>query len=65
MPAKEWPHGARCSTIFPKVDQRIKLSIPKSHQITANVMGHEKIKVYLTRFKITDKTICACNEVEQ
>jgi len=58
-------NGASCRSFFPKVDQRLKLWIPITPEITAIISGHGKTKAYFNRFKPTDNPMCPCNEGEQ
>jgi hypothetical protein len=45
--------GAVCHSFFPRLDQRLKMRIPITHEFTALVTGHGKTKSYLHRFNLT------------
>jgi hypothetical protein len=57
--------GALCRSFFPTVEQRLKVKLPISPEVTALVTGHGKAKAYLYRFKLTDSPTCPCNEGAQ
>jgi hypothetical protein len=43
------------------VEERLKLKIPLTSEITAMVSGHGKTKSYLHRFRFIDNPMCPCN----
>jgi hypothetical protein len=53
--------GALCRSFFPIVEERLKLKIPLTSEITAMVSGHGKTKSYLHRFRFIDNPMCPCN----
>jgi hypothetical protein len=57
--------GALCRSIFPTIEQRLKIQIAITPHFTAIVSGHGKTKTYLHRFKLTDEPMCPYNEGEQ
>ena len=57
--------GATCRSFFPNVEQRLRLRIPITAQLTATVSDHGKTRAYLNRFKVIDDPMCPCNEGEQ
>ena len=57
--------GAICRSLFPTVEQKLKIRIPITPEFTAIVCGHGKTKAYLNRFNPTDNPMCPCNEGEQ
>jgi hypothetical protein len=54
--------GAICRSFFPSVEQRLKMKLHITPEVTAIVTGHGKTKSYLHRFKLTDNPTCPCNE---
>jgi hypothetical protein len=57
--------GAVCRSFFPRLDQKLKMRIPITHEFTALVTGHGKTKSYLHRFNLIDNSMCPCNEGQQ
>jgi hypothetical protein len=57
--------GALCRSFFPTVEQRLKLKIPITSELTAIVSGHGNTKSYLHRFKLIDNPMCPCNDEAQ
>jgi hypothetical protein len=57
--------GALCRSFFPPVEQNLKIRIPITPEFTAVVSGHGKTNTYLHRFKLTDNSMCPCDEGEQ
>jgi ribonuclease HI len=53
---------ALCRSLFPVVEQRLKMKIPITLEFTAIVTGHGKTKSYLHRFKLADNPTCSYNE---
>jgi len=53
--------GAVCRSFFPRLEQRLKIKIPTTPEFTALVTT----KAYLHRFKLTDDSMCPCNEGQQ
>jgi hypothetical protein len=57
--------GAICRSLFPNVEQTLRLRIPITPEFTVIVSGHEKTGAYLNRFKLIDEPMCPCNEGKQ
>jgi len=57
--------GAKCRSLFPTVEQRLKIRFPIISEFTAIVSGHGKTKAYLNRFNLTNNPMCPCNDGEQ
>jgi hypothetical protein len=57
--------GALCRSFFPMVEQRLKVKLPITPELTAMVTSHGKAKAYLHRFKLTESPMCPCNEGAQ
>jgi hypothetical protein len=56
---------AVCRSFFPRLEQRLKMKMPITHEFTALVTRHRKTKAYLHRFKLIDSSTCSCNEGQQ
>ena len=54
--------GALCRSFFPVVEQRLKMNIPLTLELTAIITGYRKTKSYLYRFKLANNPTCPCNE---
>jgi len=61
---KSTEKGALCRSVFPTVQQRLKMKISMTPEFTAIVTGHGKTKSNPHRFKLTDIPMCPCNEGE-
>ena len=49
---------AVCRSIFPRLQQRLKMKTPVTPEFTALVTGHGKTKTCLHRFKLADDPTC-------
>jgi hypothetical protein len=50
---------------FPNVEERLKLKIHLTQNLTAITMGHGKTRAYLHRFNIIQDPKCPCGATEQ
>ena len=57
--------GAITKSFFPKIVDRMKLTINATPNFTAIVTGHGNIKSYLHKYKITQSPVCPCEQGEQ
>jgi hypothetical protein len=64
----EWERttkGAVTKSFFPKIVDRIKLTINATPNLTAIVTGHGNIKSYLYKYRIIQSPMCSCRHGEQ
>ena len=69
---KQWQHewarttkGAIAKSIFPKIVDRMKLTINAKSNFTTMVTGHGNIKTYLHKYKIIQNPMCPCKQGDQ
>jgi hypothetical protein len=65
---QEWPtttKGAITKSFFPKIADRIKLTINATSNFSTMVRGHGYIKTYLDKYKIIQNTMCPCKQGDQ
>ena len=65
---REWDSttkGAITKSFFPKIVDRMKLTINATPNFTAIVTGHGNIKSYLHKYKIIQSPMCPCDQGEQ
>jgi hypothetical protein len=64
----QWNNATKkavCRSFFPNLERKLKTKIPITPKFTALVIGHEKTRSYLQRFKLADDPMCPCNEGQQ
>jgi hypothetical protein len=64
----EWERtikGSITKSFFPKIVDRMRLTINTTPNFTAIVTGHGNIKSYLHKFKIIQSPMCSCKQGEQ
>jgi hypothetical protein len=54
-----------CRSFFPRLEERLKIKIAITPELTALVIGHVMTKAYLHIFKLADGPMCPCNEGQQ
>ena len=52
--------GAVCLSLFPKLEQKLKMKTPVTPEFTALFTGHGKTKAYLHIFKLADDPMRPC-----
>ena len=57
--------GSITKEYFPNVEERLKIKINLTQNLTAIVTGHGKTRAYLHRFKIIQEQTCRCGTTEQ
>jgi hypothetical protein len=57
--------GAITKSFFPKIVDRMKLTINTTPNFTTMVTGHGNIKTYLHKYKIIQHPMCPCKQGEQ
>jgi hypothetical protein len=57
--------GGTTKEYFPDIEERIKMKLNHTENITTVLMGHGNIKGYLNRFQISDDSTCPCGKGEQ
>jgi len=57
--------GSITKGYFPNVEERLKMKINLTQNVTAIVTGHGKTKAYLHRFKMLEEPTCPCGTAEQ
>jgi hypothetical protein len=68
----QWEHewsrttkGAITKYFFPKIVDRMKLTINTTSNFTTLVRGHGNIKTYLYKYKINQNPMCPCKQGDQ
>lgn len=65
---EEWEStnkGLLTKSFFPSIQERLKLKIRMSPNLTTLLTGHGRINSYLHRFRIKDSPMCVCEGGEQ
>ena len=65
---QEWEKtnkGAITKLFFPSIEQRLKMKLNLTPNLTAIITGHGLTRSYLHRFNITDNPTCPCNNEAQ
>ena len=57
--------GSITKEYFPNVEERLKMKINVTQNLTAIATEHGKTRAYLHRFKITEEPTCPCGTAEQ
>jgi hypothetical protein len=57
--------GAITKEYFPVVNERLKMNIKSTPNLTTMITGHGNIRSYLHRFRIINSPTCACGKNEQ
>jgi len=57
--------GAITKEYFPVVNERLKMNIKYTPDLTNIITGHGNIRSYFHRFKLTNSPTCACGNSEQ
>jgi hypothetical protein len=57
--------GAITKEYFPVVNERLKMNIKCTPNLTTIITGHGNIRSYLHRFKLINSPTCACGNSEQ
>jgi len=57
--------GSITKEYFPNVEERLKMDINLTQNLTAIVTGHGKTRAYLHHFKIIEEPTCPCGTAEQ
>ena len=70
--AKQWQHewsrttkGAITNSSFPKIVDRMKLTINATSNFTTMVRGYGNIKTYLHKYKTIQNPMCPCKQGDQ
>jgi pterin-4a-carbinolamine dehydratase len=65
---QEWSrttNGAITKSFFPKIVDRMKMTINATSNFTTMVTGHGNIKTYLHKYKINQNLMCHCKQGDQ
>jgi hypothetical protein len=65
---KEWENCTKAAITKPyfcHIQDRLKLKININPVFAAMVIGHEKTRAYLYRFKLMEQAVCVCNKGDQ
>jgi hypothetical protein len=57
--------GAITKSFFPKIVDRMKLTINATLDFTTTVTGHGNIKKYLHKYKVIQNPVCHCTQDDQ
>jgi hypothetical protein len=57
--------GSKTKEYFPNVEERLKMKLNLTQNLTAIITGHGKTNAYLHRFKIIEDPTCTCGKAVQ